>query len=94
MQSQDSSCKPTKLVSVVTCIKDENGDDSARPPPHRPVSDGVMYGKYNERRIEYEDVLLSERTDSQYSQSESYLSEGYVSGDTSYVILQIGKFSR
>ena len=41
----------------------------------RPISDGVIYGQYNERRIEYEDVLLSERTDSQYSQSESYLSE-------------------
>ena len=41
----------------------------------RPVSDGVMYGNYNERRIEYEEVLLSERTESQYSQSESYLSE-------------------
>lgn len=43
----------------------------------RPVSDGVMYGNYNERRIEYADVLLSERTESQYSQSESYLSERY-----------------
>ena len=43
----------------------------------RPVSDGVMYGNYNERRIEYEEVLLSERTESQYSQSESYLSERY-----------------
>ena len=39
-----------------------------------------MYGQYNERRIEYEEVLLSERTDSQYSQSESYLSERYVLG--------------
>ena len=37
-----------------------------------------MYGNYNERRIEYEDVVLSERTESQYSQSESYLSERYV----------------
>jgi len=44
----------------------------------RPVSDGAMYGNYNERRIEYEDVVLSERTESQYSQSESYLSERYV----------------
>ena len=44
----------------------------------RPVSDGVMYGNFNERRIEYEEVLLSERTESQYSQSESYLSERYV----------------
>ena len=43
----------------------------------RPVSDGAMYGNFNERRIEYEEVLLSENTESQYSQSESYLSERY-----------------
>ncbi len=48
------------------------------PKQPRPTSDGVIYGQYNERRIEYEEVLLSERTDSQYSQSESYLSERFV----------------
>ena len=44
-------------------------------PVQRPSSDGVMYGNFNERRIEYEEVLLSEQSDSQFSQSESYLSE-------------------
>ena len=74
--SQDS-CKPTKLVSVVTRVK-RDSDNLQAPAPQRPMSDGVVYGNFNERRIEYEDVLLSERTDSQFSQSESYLSETYV----------------
>ena len=68
---------PSKVI-VVGCIplqvKDQPVAASTR---QRPVSDGVMYGNYNERRIEYADVLLSERTESQYSQSESYLSERY-----------------
>ena len=72
--SQDS-CKPTKLVSVVTRVK-RDPEDPQVPTPPRPMSDGVVYGNYNERRIEYEDVLLSERTDSQFSQSESCISEG------------------
>jgi hypothetical protein len=71
-ESEDSESKPTKLVSVVTQVKNQPVAAATR---QRPVSDGVMYGNYNERRIEYEDVLLSERTESQYSQSESYLSE-------------------
>ena len=78
MQSQDSASKPTKLISVVTRVK-QGEQEEPKPPPagpqSRPTSDGMMYGNFNERRIEYEDVLLSERTDSQYSQSESYLSE-------------------
>ncbi len=82
-QSQDSSSKPTKLVSMVTCVKGDEGGKKVAPktthlPVTRPSSDGVMYGHFNERRIEYEEVLLSERSDSQYSQSESYLSERYV----------------
>ena len=74
--SQDSMCKPTKLVSVVTRVK-RDPDDPQAPAPPRPMSDGVVYGNFNERRIEYEEVLMSERTDSQFSQSESYISEGY-----------------
>jgi chromosome segregation ATPase len=71
--SEDSESKPTKLVSVVTQVRSEQTPSSSR---QRPVSDGVMYGNFNERRIEYEEVLLSEQTtESQYSQSESYLSE-------------------
>ena len=58
-----------------------------QPPPQRPISDGVIYGNFNERRIEYEEVLLSERTDSQYSQSESYLSERFVTSDVLYYVL-------
>lgn len=65
---------------MVTRVK-QGEKEEPRPPPAeaqpRPISDGVMYGNFNERRIEYEDILLSERTDSQYSQSESYLSERY-----------------
>ena len=82
MQSQDSGNKPTKLVSMVTCVKKH--DPAMKPtgsvPATRPSSDGVMYGNFNERRIEYEEVLLSERSDSQFSQSESYLSERYAYG--------------
>ncbi|XP_064405216.1 disks large homolog 5-like isoform X2 [Halichondria panicea] len=90
-ESQDSSGnKPTKLVSMVTAVK-RNHDSGAeayhpQPPqqqPPRPTSDGVIYGNFNERRIEYEEVLLSERTDSQYSQSESYLSESSYYGGLS-----------
>ena len=56
-------------------VRTEQAPSSSR---QRPVSDGVMYGNFNERRIEYEEVLLSEQTtESQYSQSESYLSERY-----------------
>jgi hypothetical protein len=63
-------------VSVVTRVKKhEEQYVPAHIPPKRPSSDGVMYGNFNERRIEYEEVLESERTDSQFSQSESYLSE-------------------
>ncbi len=59
-----------KLVSVVTTVKKDKSS-----PPQRPMSDGVVYGNYNERRIEYEEILQSERTESQYSQTESYLSD-------------------
>ena len=60
----------------VSQVRDEPAPGNPR---QRPVSDGVMYGNFNERRIEYEEVLLSERTtESQYSQSESYLSERYI----------------
>ncbi len=84
LQSQDSTSRPTKLISVVTQVKNnrdraaEEPVSSSKPtsiPAQRPSSDGVMYGNFNERRIEYEEVLLSEQSDSQYSQSESYLSE-------------------
>ena len=61
-----------ELLCYILQVKTEPVPVSTR---QRPVSDGVMYGNFNERRIEYEDVLLSERTESQYSQSESYLSE-------------------
>jgi len=46
---------------------------SAHPTSMRPSSDGGMYGSSYERRLDYD--LTSERSDSQYSQSESYLSE-------------------
>lgn len=80
LQSQDSASKPTKLVSVVTRVKQGEKEESYQPPAGaqpRPTSDGIMYQNenFNERRIEYEEILLSERTDSQYSQSESYMSE-------------------
>lgn len=77
LQSQDSGSRPTKLVSVITQVKQDGGREEPRPQvvAERPTSDGIMYGNFNERRIEYEEVLLSERTDSQFSQSESYLSE-------------------
>ena len=97
-QSQDSSGnKPTKLVSMVTAVK-RNHDSGAeayhpQPPqqqPPRPTSDGVIYGNFNERRIEYEEVLLSERTDSQYSQSESYLSERCVWCGRECVVCEVG----
>lgn len=80
-QSQDSANRPTKLVSVVTRVKQQGEKEESYQPPAepqpRPTSDGIMYQNenFNERRIEYEDILLSERTDSQYSQSESYMSE-------------------
>ena len=79
-QSQDSASRPTKLVSLVTRVKQQGEEESYQPPAEpqpRPTSDGIMYQNenFNERRIEYEDILLSERTDSQYSQSESYMSE-------------------
>ena len=64
----------------MTRVKDGEKEEPNPPQasaPTRPTSDGIMFGTFNERRIEYEDVLLSERTDSQYSQSESYLSERY-----------------
>ena len=80
-QSQDSASRPTKLISVVTRVKDGEKEEVSKPQSGaqtRPTSDGIMFGTFNERRIEYEEVLLSERTDSQYSQSESYLSERYV----------------
>ena len=75
VQSQDSSSRPTKLVSVVTCVKGEGQQQAAPIVQPRPTSDGAMYANYNERRIEYEEVLLSEQTDSQYSQSESFVTE-------------------
>ena len=55
---------------MVTQVKKETV-----PQRMRPNSDGVVYGNYNERRIEYEEVLLSEATESLHSQTESYLSE-------------------
>ena len=70
-----------KLMSVVTCVKNREKAPKEISSPKtttRPSSDGVIYGNFNERRIEYEDVILTETSDSQYSQSESYLSERLV----------------
>lgn len=63
---------------MVTRVRAPGKPGSAPPTSARPSSDGLMYGEYNERRLEYEDILTSERSDSQYSQSESYLSERLV----------------
>ncbi len=62
---------------MVTRVRGQGGNQGSSVPPTstRPSSDGMMYGDFNERRLEYDDILTSERSDSQYSQSESYLSE-------------------